>query len=265
VRLTDPGSTTAGSGRLRTNRLALALQGDILGQNDQISLGRTDEAIPLYERSLALARQLVERDADDVQARLTIASDGLRLAAALQSSNPSRSLTLCDEVIAALQKAPNSIRARRAEIQAFSLAASVFTRLGRFPDARSRLDHAFALMAAANIYPAPGIEPQSEAAGAFRAKADFEAATNSPGRGIEVYEELIAKLTTFHTSPETRLGDAKELADIQIALGTLQRRAGNSAAARQAAERSLTIWRHWDQKLPGNKFVQRQLAAAGQQ
>ena len=120
-------------------------------------------------------------------------------------------------------------------------------------------------MAAADIYPAPGIEPQSEAADAFRAKADLEAAANNPGRGIELYEELIAKLTTFHNSPETRLGDAQELADIQSALATLQRRAGNSAAARQAAERSLTIWRQWDQKLPENKFVQRQLAAAGPQ
>lgn len=63
VRLTDPGSTTATAGRLRTHRLALATQGDILGQNDRISLGRTDEAIPLYERSLAFARQLVEQDA----------------------------------------------------------------------------------------------------------------------------------------------------------------------------------------------------------
>src|SRR5262249_37699989 len=145
------------------------------------------------------------------------------------------------------------------------LAASVFTRLGRYPDARSRLEHAFALMAAADIYPAPGIEPQSEAAGALRAKADFEAATNSPGRGIELYEELIAKLNTFHTSPETGLGDAQELADIHTAIAVLHRRAGNSAAAQQAAERSLRIWRQWDQKLPGNKFVQRKLAAASQQ
>jgi len=265
VRLTDPGPTTGGSGRLRTHRLALALQGDILGQNDRISLGRTDEASQLYERSLALARQLVARDADDVEARLSMAADGLRLAAALQFSNSSRSLTLCDEVIAVLQKAPNSIRARRAEIQAFSVAASVFNRLGRYPDARNRLDRAFALMAAADIYPAPGIEPQSEAAGALRAKADFEAAVSNPGRGIELYEELVAKLDTFHTSPETRLGDAQELADIHAAIAVLHRRAGNSAAARQAAERSLTIWRQWDQKLPGNKFVQRQLAAAAQQ
>src|SRR5262249_2604133 len=149
--------------------------GDILGQNDRISLGRTDDAIPLYERSFALARRLVERDANDVEVRLAMAADGLRLAVAMESSDPHRSLALCDEVLAILKKAPDSIRARRSEIQASSVAATVFTRLGQYSDARKRLDAAFEVLAASEIYPAPGIEPQSETAGALRAKANFEA------------------------------------------------------------------------------------------
>jgi tetratricopeptide (TPR) repeat protein/predicted Ser/Thr protein kinase len=265
ARLTDPGAQTTASGRLRTYRLALALQGDILGQKDRISLGRTDEAIPLYEHAFTLARRLVEADANDVEARLAMAGDGLRLASALQSSDPSRSLALCDEVIDVLKKAPDSIRARRSEIQAYSVAAALLTRLGRYPDARGHLDNAFEVLSASDIYPASGIEPQSEAAGALRARADFEAAAIDPGRGIELYEELLAKLNAFHTRPETRLGDAQELADIHAAIAALHRRTGNSAAAQQAAERGLTIWRHWDQKLPGNNFVQRQLEAASRQ
>jgi serine/threonine protein kinase len=262
VRLTDPSPNMAASGRLRTYRLALTLQGDILGQNERISLGRTDEAIPLYERALGFARQLVQADAEDVESRLAMAADGLRLATALQFSDPSRSLALCDEVNAILQKAPNSIRARRSDIQAFSLAAAILTRLGRYAESRSRLDKAFGIMAAANIYPAPGIEPQSEAAGALRVRAGIEAIAANPARGIEIYEELIAKLNAFHSKPETRLSDAKELADVHAAIADLYLRAGNSAAAQEAAERSLMIWRQWDQKLPGNKFVQRQLEAA---
>jgi tetratricopeptide (TPR) repeat protein/predicted Ser/Thr protein kinase len=264
VRLTDPGSSTA-SGRVRTHRLALALQGDILGQNERISLGRTDEAIPLYERAFAFANGLVERDADDVEARLSMAGDGLRLAAALQFSNPNRSLELCDKVTAVLTKAPDSIRARRSEIQAFSVASAILTRLGRYADARSRLDSAFKIMASSDIYPASGIEPQSEAAGALRTRADFESAAVGPSRGIELYEELLAKLNASHTKPETRLSDALELANIHAAIASLHRRAGNSAAALEATERSLTIWRHWDQKLPGNKFIQRQLDASARQ
>jgi len=191
-----------------------------------------------------------------------MAADSLRLAGALQSSNPNRSLALCDEVVSVLEKAPNSVRARRSEIQAFSVAAAILTRLGRYPDARRRLDNAFEIMRASDIYPAPGIEPQSEAAGALRARADFEAVVSGPHRGIELYEELIAKLTAFPARPETRLSDAQEIADIHTALASLYRHAGDSAAARQAADRSLAIWRQWDQKLPGNKFVQRQLEAA---
>jgi tetratricopeptide (TPR) repeat protein len=264
VRLTDPSPNMAASGRLRTYRLALTLQGDILGQNERISLGRTDEAIPLYERALAFARQLVQADTEDVESRLAMAADGLRLATALQFSDPVRSLALCDEVNATLQKAPNSIRARRSDIQAFSLATAILTRLRRYTEARSRLDNAFAMMAAAKIYPASGIEPQSEAAGALRARAAFEAVATGPGRGIEIYEELVTKLNAFHSKPETRLSDAKEMADVHAAIADLYLRAGNSAAAQAAAERSLMIWHQWDQKLPKNKFVQRQLEAARQ-
>jgi len=264
VRLTDPGSETTASGRVRTYRLALATQADILGQTDRISFGRTDEAIALYEQSLAVARQLVKADNNDVEARLALAADGLRLAAALQSSDPSRSLALCDEISSSLKKAPDSIRARRSEIQASSIAATVLTRLGRYPDARKRIDDAIELMASAKIYPAPAIEPQSEAAGALRARAEFEGAAGDPNRGIELYNELIAKLNAFPNKPETRLGDAQELADIYAAIARLYRRTENSAAARQATERSLSIWRQWDQKLPGNAFVQRQLTLARQ-
>jgi tetratricopeptide (TPR) repeat protein/predicted Ser/Thr protein kinase len=261
VRLTNPGAAMAVAGRLRTHRLALALQGDILGQNDRISLGRTDEAIPLYDRALAFARQLVDRDAEDVEARFAMAADGLRLATALQFSNPTRSLDLCDEMNAVLQKAPNSIRAQRSEIQVFSLAAAVLSRVGRYTEARSHIDKAFEIMAAAHLYPASAIQPQSEAAGALRARAGFEALAVGPARGIELYEELIASLNAFPSKPETRLSDAQEVADLHAAISDLYHRAGNPAAAREAAQRSLMIWRQWDQKLPGNKFVQRHLEA----
>src|SRR5262249_52302460 len=75
VRLTDPGSEKSAPGRVRTHRLALAIEGDILGQIDKISFGRTDEAIAMYEQSFKIARQLVERDATDVEMRLAFASD----------------------------------------------------------------------------------------------------------------------------------------------------------------------------------------------
>jgi serine/threonine protein kinase len=186
VRLTDTDVETNAVGRIRTHRLALATEGDILGQPDRISFGRTDDAIALYERSLVIARQLVKRDANDVEARLALAADALRLAAALESSDPPRSLALCDEVAAILKKAPDSIRARRSEIQAFSIAATVLTRLGRYPEARRRIDDAMGVMAAAQVYPAPAIEPQSEAAGALRARAEFKGESVDPSRGIEL-------------------------------------------------------------------------------
>jgi tetratricopeptide (TPR) repeat protein len=261
VRLTEP-DTDSAPGRVRTYRLAVSVEGDILGQNQRISFGRTDEAVVLYERSLAIARQLVERDAGDVEVRLALAADALRLAVALESSDPQRSLALCEEVAVALTKAPNSIRARRSEIQSMSVAAIVLTRLGRYSEAREHIDKAFAVMATNKIYPAASVEPLTEAAGALRARAEFEGASVSPARGIELYEELLAKLNAFPAKPEKHVGDAQEFADIYSAIARLHRRAGNLAAARQASERSTSIWHSWEQKLPGNTFVKRQLEIA---
>ena len=264
VRLTDPQGQDTGPGRVRTYRLALAVQGDILGQNEKISLGRTEEAIPIYERALAIARQLVQRDPGDVEARLALASDATRLAAALAPADPSRSLALCDEVFADLAKAPNSIRARRSEILAHGLAGTVLSRIGRTADARRHLESALAIMAANSLYPASPIEPQSETADALRARAEFEGAED-PSRGIQLYEEILAKLQASDAKPESRLGDAQEIASIYSAISALYRRWGNTDAAQRSADSALALWREWDRKLPGNPFIQRQMLLLEQQ
>jgi hypothetical protein len=45
-------------------------------------------------------------------------------------------------------------------------------------------------------------------------------------------------------------------------LGGLYRRAGRVAEANELAAHRLELWQHWDQRLPNNPFVRRQLAAA---
>src|SRR6185295_15511983 len=94
-------------------------------------------------------------------------------------------------------------------------------------------ESALAIMAANNLYPASPIEPQSETADALRARADFEGAED-PFRGIQQYEEILAKLQASDAKPESRLGDAQEIASIYNAISALYRRTGNTDAAQRS-------------------------------
>jgi hypothetical protein len=57
------------------------------------------------------------------------------------------------------------------------------------------------------------------------------------------------------------LRNAPRLSLLYESLGRLNRRIGNVLKADAATARRLALWQYWDQKLPGNAFVRRQLLA----
>ena len=63
------------------------------------------------------------------------------------------------------------------------------------------------------------------------------------------------------SAPQEKLTDACSLSRLYEALSLLHRRAGEGELASDFDTRRLQLWRHWNAKLPGNVFVQAQLAA----
>jgi hypothetical protein len=79
-------------------------------------------------------------------------------------------------------------------------------------------------------------------------------------RAIQIYEQLLAAM--MEPQPDTRgdLIEATNVSTVYYFMAGAYRRAGEPVKADDMDARRLDLWRHWDEKLPGNSYVQRQLA-----
>jgi hypothetical protein len=96
----------------------------------------------------------------------------------------------------------------------------------------------------------------------LRAVADYEASAGKLARAIEVNTALVEKLPASKTSAEENLTDAARWSRLYSALASVHRRAGHPEQASRFETQGRRLWELWNEKLPGNPFVTRQLAAA---
>jgi hypothetical protein len=81
-----------------------------------------------------------------------------------------------------------------------------------------------------------------------------------------MYRQLLDRVMA--SKPEevlSDLDDAPRMSQLYESLATLYRRTGDIGKARDIEGRRSELWHQWDQKLPNNAFVRRQLAAASVQ
>ena len=261
VRLVDSQGPISDQARLRSLINALSREGQILGDDQGLGMGRSDAAIPL-ERAFAFASQAVQADPQDADSRSRLATSGLFLAGVLRHTDPRRALEVYDMVLRRLAEIPDNPRSRRQEIRALAGSAYPLQRLGRSVEAKRRLDAALDRLSALKLYPSGRIVPESEADDTLSALAEYDASTGSFQRGLDVYQELLSKVRAS-TNPEASLADAVDLSRLYGALGDLNRRAGRSDDASQWEARRVELWKHWGAKLPRSAFVRDQIARAG--
>jgi len=242
--------------------LALVTQGEILGEDDAISLGQREEAAEYFERGFRLAADWVRQDPNDALSRFAVSTRGIRLAGVLRHSDARRALVIYDEVLSRMAEVKSNPRARRDEIRALAGSTYPLRRIGHSAEARARLDAAFSRLSELKLYPAEQVLPGSEPDNALRALAEYEAGTGNVRRGIETYQQLLGRIMASKPTPESRLADATDLSNLYGAMAVLHRRARQAELASALAARRLELWRHWDRKLPNNTFVHRQLEAA---
>jgi tetratricopeptide (TPR) repeat protein len=241
--------------------VTLAALAAILGEDDAVSLGRSQEAVEYFERALTINANFVKQDPSDAQSRFRVADFGTKLAGILRHSDPRRAIAVYSEALRALAEIKNNPRARRNEVTALAGSTYPLMEIGSTAEARKRLDAAFSGLSELKLYPAEQVELGSEADKTVRALAEFEAGTGDVRRGIEIYEELLAKIMASNPKPESNLEDANDLSNIYRALARLYRRMGRPARASGVESRRLELWQHWNRKLPNNAFVRRQIVA----
>jgi tetratricopeptide (TPR) repeat protein len=239
--------------------MTLTREGEILGGDAVISMGRSAEAIAPLERSFQIVDQIARQDPNDSNIRIPLSMAGNILAGALRHIDPARALVIYDQTLRRIGEIKNNSRFRRDEVQDLVGSSYALRALGRDAEARKRLDDAFSRLSDLNLYPAEQVQAGSETQKALIALAEYEAATGNTSRGIEIYRDLLGRVLAAKPTPQSHLADALALSDIYSGATKLNRQAGQLGIALDLDARRVEIWRIWEVKLPKNEFVRRQM------
>jgi tetratricopeptide (TPR) repeat protein len=262
VRLLKPEEGERRPSRLHVYGTALIREGEILGEDEAVSLDRTSEAAARFETALKMGEDSVRRDASDYQSQDRVLLAETQLAAILGHTEPRRSLELYDDALRRIAGATGHGAALRYETEALAASVNPLLKLGRRAEARRRLDEALDRLRQLKQYPASQVEPGSPADHVLRAQAEYEATGGNFTRGALAYEELIGLILKANPPPETNLQNTVELSNLFGAAARVYGLTGRSSVADGMRQRRMDFWQQWAIKLPGNGFVARQLEAA---
>ena len=237
-------------------------EGLILGEDGGVNLNRPLEAAAPLEEAFEATELVAKRDANDSEARSTVAMAGHYLGDVLRHSSPNRALEVYDHSLMRVREIPNDVAARR--LEALLLAGSSYAArsIHQEKDARDRIGAALRLLHEIKDYPAETIVAGSETDVAMRALADHYAETGQPRQALEIYQELFRKIMASNPNTENDLPNAVSVSRLYASLAMLFRGVGKGVEARSLDAGRLELWRQWSGKLPGNPFVKRQLTAA---
>jgi serine/threonine protein kinase len=253
-----PGETA----RITALHTILLREGMILGQDDNISLDRPAEAIPVFQRSFDLVERIAAADPKDSRGRILEAGVGLELAAILSRTDAKRALAIYDHCLSRLRELANHAQRPSEEVRQLAGSSYALRKLHRMSEARERVRAALRVLERANAYPAEQIDVDGEAEVALRALADDQAENGRLKQAAETYQEALDKVMASRPEPKDDLLHANNLTRIYRGLARLYRRIGCPDKASVLEADRLDLWRHWDSKLPNNAFIHRQLAAA---
>jgi len=257
----DPGTESPLRGQQTMNFvMALICEGNILGKDNAISLGRSQDAVIPLERAFRITDGLVHQDSRDEFSRSYFAAAGLPFGSIISHSDPKRALSVYDHVLQHLAELKDNASFRRLEVSVLASSTYPLRRLGHAVEARQRLNTAFQLLIPLKLYPAKEVSPNSEARQALSALADLEADMGNVNRAIEIYQELLDLIAKSDPQPETILHSAVYISQIYAAKAALHRRAHQMELASALETRHIELWRLWERKLPNNEFVQRQIS-----
>lgn len=259
VRLLE--STAGKTKSAQTLALAAALvrEGEILGDENTVSLGRPQDAIAPLERAYAMTDDLIRRDPNDNESRARLFNASVPLAYILRQQDAQRALNLYDTTLSRLAELSDQTRAGQKEVWVLAASTYPLRRLGRKVETQTRLNKALTRLRDLKLYPADKLRPESFET--LCAMADYNAATGNFSRATDLYEELLRKITTSHPSPEVNLDAAVDLTRVYTAYTGLYRRLGRRDIASALEKRRRELWQHWDTSLPHNSFIRRQLEA----
>jgi hypothetical protein len=234
-------------------------QGLILGEDESVSLNRSEDAVEPFERAFDLVDRAAAKDPNDFTFRDRVGTAGQQLGDVLRHSDPARALAIYDRTLEGLREIKEGRSARRQEAKVLAHSSYPLRSLHRDAEAKQRIDAAFDLLRRLGDDPSARGILGGEWDNATRARADYEAGIGHPEQARATLLELQGDLLALHPSPETDLRHANDMSRLYSALAQLDAKLGNYEEARAFETRRTDLWRQWDRKLPNNTYVRRQL------
>ncbi len=256
----EPGTENADQGQTMNYVMSLVYEGEILGGDNAISLGRPEEAVAVLARAFKIADDRVHQDANDENTRGKLEMAGYPLASILRHSDARQALAVYDHTLRHLAEIKSNPNVQFYQARAMAGSSYPLRKLGRTVEARERLEAAFKILLQLKMYPSDEVGLGTGAHRALAAQADYEADTGNVPHALEIYQELLHRTAGSKPGPEISLEDAVDRSGIYAGMATVHRQAGHAEAASALDERRLELWRRWEKKLPGNAYVARQMA-----
>jgi len=246
-----------GHASLRINLAdAFDLEGMILGKLDaEPSLGRSRDALAVFQRGLDIGENLAKVDPIDYLSRHSLATIGLEIANLLRHSDPQNALAAYDHALARIREAKTNVSTQLSAADLLAGSSYPLRWIGREKEAKQRIEEAFQLLRDTHQYPADTVEPMSTADHVMRAQADDYAQTGETAKAVEAYQQLLDKLMAWKPDPQNDLRDATCISRTWTALADLLRRSGRKDEALQLEAQRAELWNQWNGKLPNAHFL----------
>jgi tetratricopeptide (TPR) repeat protein len=239
----------------------LNTEGELLGQVDGPSLGRPAEALAALTRAFTIADELAHADPVNAVIRGTLATNARLLGDCLGGVDDVRALETFDHALTHLAEVKNNPRHRREEASLLAHSTRPLRHLRRFGEAHRRLDVAMDRLAVTHQYPADEVEADSEVDQVLSARAETFAAEGRVDAAIESYQRLLQLVLAANPEPNDDIRDAAAMSRLFRALARLSADAGRGDGAAEYLTRARTLWQRWEERLPHNPYVRRQLEA----
>jgi serine/threonine protein kinase len=241
---------------------ALYSKGLTLGRADaEPSLGRSDEALAVFQKAIDIAEELAKKDSADYFSRHKVAFYALEEGNVLRQKDPHKASSVYDQALARIREAKGNSSTRHDEAELLAASSYSVRWTGNTAEAEQRIERALHLLDEAKIYPADKIEPMSDAYYVLQAQADHLAETGQTQKAIDVYRQLLDKLAAWAPKLDDDLRDATCFSRTWTALAELLRRDGRTEEAAQMEALRGRLWSHWANKLSNSEFLLRQSLA----
>jgi len=196
----------------------LLRQGMILGEDENLSANRPDDAVVAFQEALDLTETEAQRDPNDSTSRSRVATAARELGNILRHTDPARALAAYDLGLRRLGEIRSSnLKFRRDTALLLANSSYPLRTLHRGAEGKARIAKALEILSQTKDYPPKALSIDSEAYTVMRAQADSLVADGRAAEGRALYQQIRDKLMHSPTPPG---GDPRSAAKLQAFLSS---------------------------------------------